>query len=76
MTKQRTTVELDEDLLARAKAALGLTTTRGTIEEALRRAAEDVESDIGRRASLQRAFLDRLRSAVDLEVLRSEDMWR
>ena len=34
---RRTTVEIDEELLARAKRALGRETTRGTIEEALRR---------------------------------------
>ena len=40
---KRTTIELDEDLLARAKLALGEKTTRGVVEEALRRAAEGAE---------------------------------
>ena len=37
MAKRRT-IEIDETLLARAKQALGGTTTRWTVEEALRRA--------------------------------------
>jgi Arc/MetJ family transcription regulator len=35
---KRTTLEIDDELLARAKRALGSPTTRATVEEALRRA--------------------------------------
>ncbi|HVL91528.1 MAG TPA: type II toxin-antitoxin system VapB family antitoxin, partial [Actinomycetota bacterium] len=40
---RRTTIEIDERLLERAKRALGLRTTRATVEEALRRVAADAE---------------------------------
>lgn len=73
---KRTTIEIDEELLARAKRALGGRTSRGTIEEALRRAAEAAEDQALRRAAGQRAYLQELSTRVDLEVLRSEAMWR
>jgi Arc/MetJ family transcription regulator len=73
---RRTTIEIDEDLLARAKRALGQTTTRGAVEEALRRAAQGAEDDHAVRAAGQRAFIERLDRRVDLDVLRSDDMWR
>lgn len=41
---RRTTIEIDEELLQRAKRALGCATTRATIEEALRRVVEQAES--------------------------------
>lgn len=73
---KRTTIEIDQDLLDRAKEALGERTTRGTVEEALRRAAEAVESEQARRAAKQRRYFDALGSRVDLAVLGSEEMWR
>lgn len=73
---KRTTIELDEELLARAKRALGARTTRATVEESLRRAAEQAEGERDRRASDQRAYLTRLATLADLEVLASEQMWR
>jgi Arc/MetJ family transcription regulator len=73
---KRTTIELDEDLLARAKRALGAPTTRATVEEALRRAAEQAEDESARRADRQRRYLERLPTFVDPEVLGSEQMWR
>ena len=75
MTK-RTTIELDEELLARAKRALGGKTTRATVEEALRRAAELGEGEQVERAAGQLRYLERLRTLVDLDVLAAEDMWR
>jgi Arc/MetJ family transcription regulator len=75
MTK-RTTIELDEELLARAKRALGGGTTRATVEEALRRAANQAEGEREERAADQLKYLDGLRQLVDLEVLTSEEMWR
>lgn len=74
--KRRTTIEIDDDLLARARRALGSETTRATVEEALRRAAESVEDAHGKRAAGQRGYLDRLHSRTDVEVLVSDDMWR
>ncbi len=73
---RRTTVEIDEELLARAKRALGSGTTRATVEEALRRAAEGAEGDRAYRATRQEAFLARLGDRVDLEVLAGDEMWR
>jgi Arc/MetJ family transcription regulator len=73
---KRTTIEIDEDLLARAKRALGHSTTRATVEDALRRAADSAESAQGERRARQARFLDRIEALVDLSVLRSEDMWR
>ena len=73
---KRTTIEIDEDLLARAKRALGHSTTRATVEDALRRAAEGAESEQRERTSRQASFFDRIEALVDVSVLRSEEMWR
>lgn len=63
-------------MLARAKAALGGGTTRATVEEALRRAADQVADERERLAASQSAYLDGLESLTDLGVLRSDEMWR
>jgi len=73
---RRTTIELDQDLVARAKKALGAKTTRETVEEALRRAVQSGEGDHARRAAEQRAYLQRLSVHADIKVLNSEEMWR
>lgn len=73
---KRTTIEIDQELLARAKRALGHATTRATVEDALRRAAESAEGEHAERASRQGRFLDGLGKRVDLSVLSSEEMWR
>ena len=73
---RRTTIEIDETLLARAKKALGSKTTRATVEESLRRAAEGAESTAMARAAGQRRYLAGLGSHADLAVLGSEEMWR
>lgn len=73
---KRTTIELDEDLLARAKQALGQPTTRATVEEALRRAAETAEREREERAARQRRFFEDLDKYLDLDVLASDEMWR
>ena len=74
--RRRTTIEIDEALLERAKNALGSSTTRETVEEALRRAAEQAEDEASGSRLRQSAHLDRLSSLVDLEALRSDEMWR
>jgi Arc/MetJ family transcription regulator len=76
MAIRRTTIEIDEDLLARAKAALGLETTRATVEEALRRSAERAETEFEERAERQRELLRRLPEMGDMDVLASDEMWR
>jgi Arc/MetJ family transcription regulator len=73
---KRTTIEIDEDLLERAKRALRSGTTRATVEEALRRAASAAEDEHAERAQRQRQYLNKLPSRVDLGVLLSEEMWR
>lgn len=73
---RRTTIELDEELLAEAKRALGTKTTRATVEQALRVAAETADKAHASRAGAQRRYLERFSSHVDLEVLGSEEMWR
>jgi len=73
---KRTTIEIDETLLARAKKALGARTTRATVEESLRRAAEGAETTTKARATGQRRYLDGLGARADLGVLSSEEMWR
>jgi Arc/MetJ family transcription regulator len=75
MTK-RTTIEIDQQLLSRAKRALGLSTTRATVEEALRLAAARVEAENDERATRQRRYLKRLSSRADVGILASEEMWR
>ena len=75
MTK-RTTIEIDQELLERAKQALGEVTTRATVEEALRRAADSTEAERGLRAARQRRYLEELNRRVDVAVLLSEEMWR
>lgn len=73
---KRTTIEIDEALLSRAKRALGSTTTRATVEEALRRAADQAEGEHADRAERQRRYLERFSRHLDPAVLDSEDMWR
>lgn len=73
---RRTTIEIDEALLRRAKRALGSKTTKGTVEEALRRVAADAEADLAERRENQLSYLSRLDELVDLDVLRSDEMWR
>lgn len=73
---KRTTIEIDEQLLTRAKRALGQPTTRATVEEALRRAAEQAEDEFKERRARQLEYLDSLATYVDLDVLASDEMWR
>lgn len=73
---RRTTVEIDEDLLARAKVALSVKTTRAAIEEALRRATESAEAELEQRSTRQKAYLERLSTRIDAEALGSGEMWR
>lgn len=76
MTVKRTTIELDQDLLARAQRALGASTARATVEESLRRAADSAEQAAADNAARQLGYLKSLAGRVDPEVLASEQMWR
>ena len=73
---KRTTIEIDQHLLERAKRALDCPTTRATVEEALRRAAEQAEQEQEAREARLREHLATLAERVDLDVLASDDMWR
>lgn len=73
---KRTTIELDQELLLRAKRALACRTTRATVEEALRRATADAEQAHEERAARQRASFAELPKCLDLDVLASDEMWR
>lgn len=75
MTK-RTTVVIDEDLLARAKRALGAKTARATVEESLRRAVQSVERSCADRILNQKRYLHQLGAHANVGVLESGDMWR
>lgn len=73
---KRTTIEIDADLLASAKEALGATTTRATVDGALRRLVDTAErTNIDRRRRQER-FLIQLGGHVDADVFASGDMWR
>ena len=73
---KRTTIEIDDDLLNRAKKALGEATARATVEEALRRVAVGTKTERARLAAKQRRYLEQLSLRVDVAVLASEEMWR
>lgn len=73
--KRRTTIEIDDDLLARARRVLGNQTTRATVEEALRRLADAEEDAQAGRAQKQRDFLEHLSIHADVEILATEEMW-
>jgi Arc/MetJ family transcription regulator len=73
---KRTTIELDEDLLERAKRALGEPTTRVTVEEALRRMTQALEDERAERARRQMEFLINFSDNIDVDVLNSDEMWR
>ena len=71
---RRTAIEIDEELLERAREILGETAMRATVEDALRRVADSI--DPAHRAENQRRYLQRLAERVDASVLASEEMWR
>jgi Arc/MetJ family transcription regulator len=73
---KRTTIEIDEELLARAKRALGQPTTRATVEEALRRAAGLAEGEREERTARQRRYFTSLATRGDVELLVSGRMWQ
>jgi Arc/MetJ family transcription regulator len=73
---RRTTIEIDDELLARARRALDATTIKETVEEALRRAAEAAEDEREERVRRQRHYLATLGDHLDLDVLASDEMWR
>lgn len=73
---RRTRIAIDQDLLNRAKEVLGEATMRGTIEQALRRVVENVETERLQRAARQRRYLDELPLLIDLDLLASDEVRR
>jgi Arc/MetJ family transcription regulator len=73
---RRTTIELDEELVAEARAALGQSTVRATVEEALKRAVQAGKSDDRTRRSEQIDAMKRATRLIDEEVLLSGEAWR
>jgi Arc/MetJ family transcription regulator len=72
---RRTTIELDDRLVERARRALGTATTRATVEEALRRAADHADAVLAEKVDRQRRFLETLDTRLDPDVLARADMW-
>jgi Arc/MetJ family transcription regulator len=74
--KLRTTIEIDEELLDRAKRAIGAKTTRATVAEALRRMADAAEAENRDRGARQQRYLRQLSARADVDLLASGEMWR
>ena len=72
---RRTTIEIDQELLERAKRSLGQGTARATIEEALRRAVSETERERQDRRDRQIEYLASLGDHADLDVMASDEMW-
>jgi len=73
---ERTAIEIDEELLEQAKTVLGSPTSRATVEEALQRVVTSAEDERNARAERQRTFFETLDTHLDLDVLKSDEMWR
>jgi len=73
---ERTTVDIDPELLEQAREVLGETTSRGTVEEALRRVANRNSIKGHSSAVSQRRYFEQLSAHADLSILASEQMWR
>ena len=73
---RRTTIELDEDLVAEARVVLGRPTVRATVEEALRRAVQSERSTDRNRRAEQIDAMKRAARLMDDDVLLSGEAWR
>lgn len=73
---RRTTIELDEDLVAEARAVLGQRTVRATVEEALRRAVKSEQAADRSRRAEQIDAMARASRLLDNDVLLSGEAWR
>ncbi|MCB0955211.1 MAG: type II toxin-antitoxin system VapB family antitoxin [Ilumatobacteraceae bacterium] len=73
---RRTTIELDDELVAEARAALGQPTVRATVEEALRRAVQAEKASDRARRQQQINALRQAAKLIDQDVLMSEEAWR
>jgi Arc/MetJ family transcription regulator len=73
---RRTTIELDEDLVAEARRALGTPTVRATVEVSLRNAIASKRDSDAQQKTKQIEALAAMASLIDAEVLMSGDAWR
>ncbi len=73
---RRTTIELDEALVAEARIVLGQPTVRATVEEALRRAVQSAKSTDRNRRAEQIDAMKRAARLIDEDVLLSGEAWR
>jgi Arc/MetJ family transcription regulator len=73
---RRTTIELDEELLASAQSVLGQPTMRATVEEALRRAIAGEQQASSRVRNDQIAAMRRAAKRMDLDLLENDEAWR
>lgn len=75
MSVKRTTIELDEELVAAARKATG-GTLRATVEEGLRRVVVDSEAESDeQRAAIEQHRID-ASQRIDVDVLLSGEAWR
>ncbi len=75
MAGKRTTIELDEALVAQAVGATG-GTLRSTVEQGLRLLIAQSHHDEERRQGILDRHLASAAKGVDLEVLLSSEAWR
>lgn len=73
---RRTNIQIVEELLARARRALGANTGRATVEEALRRNEQQPKVSGAARTLNQQRYLHQLAAHADIAVLGSKEMWR
>lgn len=73
---RRTTIELDEDLVSAARAALKQTTIRATVEVALRLAVATTQKADQEQHLSQMEAMKRLSKLIDSNVLMSGKAWR
>ena len=73
---RRTTIELDQDLVAEARTVLGQPTVRATVEEALRRAIQSGKTADHARRAAQIEAMKRATRLIDEDVLQSGEAWR
>jgi Arc/MetJ family transcription regulator len=73
---RRTTIELDEELVAEARSVLGQPTVRATVEEALRRAVQSERATERANRAAQIGAMRQAAPLIDEQVLLSGEAWR
>lgn len=69
-------MEIDDEILERAKKALGVEQTKEAVDAALRRVADDEQMRFEELRSKQKGYLAFVAEHSDLELLGSDEMWR